>query len=160
MKPSLSKKWRAGGLLAAIVLSTLAGNSAQAQPANPRYEYAPQYSPPPTYRLGVYMQPTQFWGGAGWVWGVQITGVAPGSAANRAGLETNDIMYAANGVRVRSVAAMQQAIANSGGMLVISGINSRDGSRFTTPPLALDGGPIYGSGPGASGGGGGQPITP
>ena len=74
--------------------------------------------------LGVHSVTTQTNGN---MFGQQITQVTFGSAAQRAGLETGDIILTVNGTPVQSQDALRQAIQSSGSQMFLKVVNVRNG---------------------------------
>jgi membrane-associated protease RseP (regulator of RpoE activity) len=92
----------------------------------PTYKLAPQRGVEgqvqrfigPRYHLGVSMQNVLCWIRAyGWVPGVQITALIPGSPAANSGLEVGDVIIWANDQNVQTWDQLTSAIARSTGLL-------------------------------------------
>jgi hypothetical protein len=91
------------------------------QAPQPPTVYATQYqqpvpaykAPQPTYTLGVDGQPVDD-GGTG---AFQITQVWPGTAAERAGLKTGDVIRASNGYSVQNLSNLRWIIIRSSGVM-------------------------------------------
>ena len=64
-------------------------------------------------------------------YGLQVTGVTPGSAAAVAGLEVGDTIVNANGIATGTIQEFRSAIANSNGSLRMTVRNVRDGNYVT-----------------------------
>jgi S1-C subfamily serine protease len=69
--------------------------------------------------------------------GLQITQVAPGETAPRAGLEAGDILLEANGEPLRSQEDLLRVISRSGGSLRLTIRDVRTG-RLSTTEVALN----------------------
>jgi PDZ domain len=104
-----------------------AGAGAQnSPPASAR----PAAASPGNYRLGVQIEPVARWTGTSWVpYGLRIVGVSPGSPAERAGIQTGNVLTSVNGVQVTSLQDLLRALANSGGQATIG---LYDGRGYTS----------------------------
>jgi hypothetical protein len=130
MRPSSVPAWRWVGcfLLLGLMVARLAG-SAGAQ-TGPPAAAPPGARPPGNYRLGVSIEPVSRWDGRSWVpWGLQVTGVSPGSPAERAGIRTGNVVTSVNGYQVTSHQHLLWTVANSGGR---ASLVLYDGREYTT----------------------------
>jgi putative serine protease PepD len=87
----------------------------------------------PYWALGVYTQPIR----VGDRTGLQITQIAAGGAAQRAGLEAGDILLEANGEPMRSQDDLLRVISRSGGSMKLTIRDVRTG-RLSTTEVALN----------------------
>jgi hypothetical protein len=114
MRPSSDQAWAVCRFLLGLMVAGTPG-FARAQTSPPAVSQ-PGAASPGTYRLGVWIEPVPQWNGKSWVpYGLRITGVSPGSPAERAGLKTGDLLTSVNGARVTSLQELLTALANSGG---------------------------------------------
>jgi membrane-associated protease RseP (regulator of RpoE activity) len=94
------------------------------------------------YKLGIYADYTRF--------GVVVRAVEPGSAAQRLGIESGDVIRSINGITITGYSSYVQAMNNGGGYVDMWVRNVRDGgtvrvrgsvySLLPVPP-----GPIFGA---------------
>jgi membrane-associated protease RseP (regulator of RpoE activity) len=150
MRPSSDQAWVACCYLLGFVMAGLpAGAGAQnSPPASSR----PAAASPGNYRLGVQIEPVARWTGKSWVlFGLRIVGVSPGSPAERAGIQTGNVLTSVNGSQVTSLQDLLRALENSGGQATLvlydgRGYTSRQVPSFSwaapvarslpsTPPL-------------------------
>ena len=105
-----------------VLVATQAVQASETDP--PTYQLAPELAVEgqvqgavgPRYCLGVSMQNVLCWIRAyGWVPGVQITAVVPGSAAANSGLEVGDVIIWANNQHVQTWDQLKDAITRSTG---------------------------------------------
>jgi S1-C subfamily serine protease len=85
------------------------------------------------WALGAYTQPIRSGDRAG----LQITQVAAGGAAPRAGLESGDILLEANGEPMRSQEHLLRVRARLSGSLKLTIRDVRTGKRLTTTEVAF-----------------------
>jgi membrane-associated protease RseP (regulator of RpoE activity) len=141
MRPSSDQAWVAYRFLLGLMVAGLPGG-AGAQDSPPAISPHGAASPA-NYRLGVWIEPVSQWNGKGWVpHGLRIVGVSPGSPAERAGIQTGNVLTSVNGSRVTSLQELLRALENSGGQ---ASLGLRDGRGYTsrqvpsfswTPPVA------------------------
>ena len=126
------------GFLAAMICVLGWSVMAHAQPGGPKNSGG-VYLANNQYKLGIYADFTQY--------GVVIRGVEPGSAAERFGLESGDVIRSINGRSILSHSNYVQAMFDSGGFVELWVRNVRDGGMvrlsgsLNVPPQQ---GPIYG----------------
>jgi S1-C subfamily serine protease len=100
-------------------------------------------------RPGSYYNPNP--GGNVPIGALRITGVSPGGAAQRAGLEVGDTIVSINQTPTPDAQTMRWAIANSGGVLRMTVKNGRPPYDYVTPTVYLrPSGPIYYGAPAAA----------
>ena len=99
---------------------------------NPSPPFNPNGSTPRGY-LGVMA--TMMYGS-----GLRIDSVNPGSAAERMGLETGDVILGVNGTAVRSIDQFQQNLGQSGGHVNLTVRNVRNGEVINVPGFLTSGG--------------------
>ena len=123
-----------------ILYSLLVGLAGPWLPGVTRAQNTPASVPPqavqtpPSYQLGVWIEPAYRWTGAAWVpYGVRVTAVSPGSAALRGGIQVGDVIAAVNGSAVPNPQNLLAAIARSGGRATIL---VRDERTSTTRQIA------------------------
>ena len=116
------------------------GARAQNSPPAPSVQGAPI---PGKYRLGVWIEPVSQWNGQSWIpSGLRIIGVNPGSPAERAGIQTGNVVTSVNGIRVTRPEDLLRALDNSGGRATLGlhdgrGSTSRQVPSFSwAPPVA------------------------
>jgi len=85
---------------------------------------------PGKYRLGVWIEPVSQWNGKSWVpQGLRIVGVSPGSPAERAGIQTGNVLTSVNGSPVTSLPELLRTLENSGGK---ASLGVQDGRGYTS----------------------------
>ncbi len=128
MRPSSDQARVACCLLLALNMAGLPGGaSAQTSPPATAPHGA---ASPGTYRLGVWIEPVSQWNGKSWVpYGLRITGVSPGSPAERAGIQTGNVLSSMNGSPVTSLPDLLRALDTSGGQ---ASLGLHDGRGYTT----------------------------
>src|SRR2546421_12546733 len=114
MRPSSIQAWVACRFLLGLMVAGLPGGAgAQNSPPTVSPHGA---SSPGNYRLGVWIEPVSQWNGKSWVpYGLRIVGVSPGSPAERAGIQTGNVVTSLNGSQVASLQDLLKALENSGG---------------------------------------------
>src|SRR3954451_12306754 len=114
MRPTSDRAWVAFRLLLGLIVAGLPW-IAFAQNSPPATS-PPGVASPGNYRLGVWIEPVSQWNGRSWVpHGLRIVGVSPGSPAERAGIQTGNVLTSVNGSRVTSLPELLKALENSGG---------------------------------------------
>ena len=135
MRPSSGWARVASGFLPGLIVAGLPG-AAGAQSGPPAATVRGAASPG-TYRLGVFIEPVAQWNGQGWVpLGLRITGVSPGSPAERAGIQAGNVLTTVNGSRVISPQDLLTALANSGGRAALVLYDGRGYTARQVPSFA------------------------
>src|SRR3954467_6810928 len=99
MRPSSDQARVAYRFLLGFMVAGLPGG-AGAQTSPPAISQ-PGAASPGNYRLGVWIEPVSQWDGKSWVpYGLRIVGISPGSPAERAGIQTGNVLTSVNGSRV------------------------------------------------------------
>jgi membrane-associated protease RseP (regulator of RpoE activity) len=133
MRPSSDRAAAALRFLLGWIVAGLPGAAgAQTSPpasASPSPAPAAAAAPGP-HRLGVWIEPVSQWNGKSWVpWGLRIVGVSPGSPAERAGIQTGNVLTSVNGTNVSRVQDLLKALDNSGGRATL-GLRDRRGDTM------------------------------
>ena len=127
-----------------VLVATQAVQAGETEP--PTYQLAPelavggqvQRAIGPRYYLGVSMQNVLCWIRAyGWVPGVQITALVPGSPAANSGLEVGDVIVWANNRHVQTWDQLRNVIAQSTGFLSLSVVKGRTSDYVGVGPITL-----------------------
>src|SRR4051794_37217963 len=135
MRPSSDPARVAHRFLLGLLVAGLPGG-AGAQPSPPASS-PPGAASPGNYRLGVWIEPVSQWNGTSWVpYGLRIVGVSPGSPAERAGIQTGNVLTSVNGAQVTSLPALLRALENSGGRASLGLLDGRGYTSRQVPSFA------------------------
>ncbi|HEV3168360.1 MAG TPA: PDZ domain-containing protein [Isosphaeraceae bacterium] len=128
MRPSSNQAWVTYRFFLGLIVAGLPA-AAYAQNSQPAISQRGAASPG-NYRLGVWIEPVSQWNGKSWVpYGVRIVGVSPGSPAERAGIQTGNVLTSVNGSQVTSLQDLLRALDNSAGQ---ASLVLQDGRGYTT----------------------------
>jgi membrane-associated protease RseP (regulator of RpoE activity) len=122
-RASVAYRWLLGLIVAGLPGGAGAQNSSPATAP-------PRAASPGNYRLGVWIEPVAQWNGKSWVsYGLRIVGISPGSPAERAGIQTGNVLTSVNGSPVTSLQDLLRTLENSGGQ---ASLVVHDGRGYTT----------------------------
>jgi len=139
MRLSSDQAWVACGCLLGLIVAGLPGGAgAQNSPPATALQGA---ASPGNYRLGVWIEPVSQWNGTRWVpHGLRIVGVSPGSPAERAGIQTGNVLTSVNGAPVTSLQDLLRTLENSGARRLL--VCTTAGEHIAAGPVIRVGCPV------------------